>query len=239
MSRKGKYANYLVLQRDPSLRPALPQTRQFNSGNFSQMIDSYGSVIVKPTFGSRGVGVTKVSQLGRNRYLIHRGVKQVTRYGKGLAYAYLKQKAGKKPYIVQRYVHLARVNNHPIDLRVMVQRKKGGPWRVTGKLAKVAGANHIITNVHRSKGYVLPTMTALTRTFSRSTASGILAKVNRVGLRAAKRMGRAYGYRKIGFDMAVDRNSKVWILEGNSRPALSLFLKLKDKSQYRMIKSYS
>lgn len=238
MAKQGKYAKYLILRRDPSLRPSLPQTRPFNSGSLSQMLGTYGSVIVKPTFGSRGVGVTKVSQLGGNKYLIHRGVKRVARYGKAGAYAYLKGKVGKKPYIVQRYVHLARVGNRPLDLRVMVQRKKGGPWKITGKLAKVAGANHIITNVHRSKGYALPAMTALTKTFSRSAASAILGRVNWVGLRAAKKMGPAYSLRKIGFDMAVDRNGKVWILEGNSRPDLSLFLKLKDKSQYRTIKRY-
>lgn len=238
VSKKGKYDNYLVLQRDPSLRPALPQTRQFTFGNFAQMVDSYGDVIVKPTFGSRGVGVTKVSQLAGNRYLIHQGVKRVARNGKAGAYAYLKGVIGKKPCIVQRYVHLAQVNNRPIDLRVMVQRRKGGPWKVTGKLAKVAGPNQIITNVHLSKGYVLPAMTALTRNFSRRTASGILAKVDQIGLQAATSMGRAYGYRKIGFDMAVDKNRRVWILEGNSRPDLSLFLKLKDKSQYWTIRRY-
>ncbi|MDR7314316.1 YheC/YheD family protein [Brevibacillus nitrificans] len=41
-----------------------------------------------------------------------------------------------------------------------------------------------------------------------------------------------------GFDMGIDSNGKVWIIEANLRPDITLFLKLKDKGMYLTIVSY-
>lgn len=238
MAMGGKYRNYHVMRRDASLHSALPQTEIFRSDNFHRMIDRYGSVIVKPAYGEKGIGIIKVSYKSGGKYIIHTGAVKKTITGKTAAFAYVKRLTKSKPNIVQRYIALAKVNGRPLDLRVMVQRKEGEPWAVTGKLAKVAGANHFITNVARSKGYVLPAMEALTKTFTRERSSSILKELDSVALRAAEQIGEAYNREIIGFDMAVDDHGKTWIIEQNPKPALSLFLKLKDKSQYRTILRY-
>jgi hypothetical protein len=130
---------------------------------------------------------------------------------------------------------MCKVNGRPFDLRVMVQRKKGIPWTITGKLAKIAGPNHIITNTARSKGYVLPALNALTKTFSRKQSELILNRLDQICLHAAKQLGKAYGIRTYGFDMAVDHNGDTWVFEANERPAIAFFRKLKDKSYYHKI----
>ncbi|MEW9674059.1 YheC/YheD family protein [Ammoniphilus sp. 3BR4] len=225
--------NIKVMGRDPSILSSLPETKIFTSKNFDEMMDQYGTVILKPNSGGGGAGVMKVSRLSGGEYLIHRGTVKKVLSSKEGALGYLIRNTSSRTYIVQQYIPMSTINGRPFDLRVMVQRKKEVPWIITGKLAKVAGPHHIITNVARSKGYVLSATSALTKTFSNEKAESILKKLDEICLRAAKQLEEAYGFKTIGFDMAIDKEGNPWVLESNSKPAISFFRKLNDKSYYR------
>ncbi len=235
MTKRGKHANIQVMGRDHSIRASLPETRIFTSKSFYEMLNRYVTVILKPNFGTGGAGVIKVSRLHDGKYSIHFGTTKRVLKGQKAALVYLRRFTTAKSYIVQRYISLAKVNGRPFDLRVMVQRKNGVPWTVTGKLAKVAGPNRIITNVARSNGYVLSAMNALTRTFSTKQSAAILENLDRICLHASRQLGMAYGRRTLGFDMAVDQKGEIWVLEANPKPAIAFFKRLKNKSYYRKI----
>ena len=235
MTTRGKYMNIKVMGRDPSILSSLPETTIFTGENFDQMVKKYGTVILKPNKGSGGVGVMKVSRLSEGKYSVHSGTVKKVFTNKADVHLHLIRSTSSRTYIVQRYISLAKINGSPFDIRVMVQRKTGVPWMVTGKLAKVAGPNHIVTNVARSKGYVLPAISALTKTFSSEKSKSILKKLDGICLRAAKKLEEAYGFRTIGFDIAIDQEGSPWILESNSKPAISFFRKLNDKSYYQKI----
>lgn len=235
MTKRGKHMNIVVMGRDHSIRSSLPETQIFSKQSFLTMMDRYGTVILKPNFGSGGAGVIKVSRLSGGKYRIHLGTTTRILSNKSAALVYLRRFTGAKQYIVQRYISMAKVKGRPFDLRVMVQRRAGVPWTVTGRLAKVAGPNWVITNVARSKGYVLTAMNALTRTFPKNKAAAILKQMDKVCLHAARQLDTAYGRRTLGFDMAVDDKGNVWVLEANPKPAIGFFKKLKDKTYYRRI----
>jgi glutathione synthase/RimK-type ligase-like ATP-grasp enzyme len=235
MTKRGKHMNIVVMGHDKSIRSSLPETRLYSSENFNNMINRYGTIIVKPNFGTGGAGVLKVSRLRDGKYSVHYGTSKRIIVGQNAVLSFLRRFTSATSYIVQQYVTLARINGRPFDLRVMVQRKEGVPWTVTGKLAKVAGPNYIVTNVARSKGYALSAMGALTRNFSTKQSAAILGNLDRVCLHAAKQIGIAYGRRTLGFDMAVDKNGKIWVLEANPKPAIGFFKWLKNKSYYRKI----
>jgi uncharacterized circularly permuted ATP-grasp superfamily protein len=234
-----KLTKYHVLRRDSGLARALPRTRLLSKETMVKFLEKYPKVIAKPIAGSGGAGVMLISSLKDNRYQVHHGKKRRTIKGKIGTYRYVRGRI-KTRYIVQQGISLARVHNRPIDVRVMVQRHKGGPWRVTGMLAKVAGPGYIITNIKRSGGKVLPLSTAIRLSNARHiSASSIIRKLESTALRAAKRLATYYtGQRVFGFDMAVDSGGKVWIIEANLRPDITLFLKLKDRSMYRRIVAY-
>nr|WP_245552991.1 YheC/YheD family protein [Brevibacillus massiliensis] len=139
-----------------------------------------------------------------------------------------------RPCLIQRRIHLAEVNGRPFDVRVMVQRPAGSAWKVTGKLAKVAGPGFIITNTARSRGRVLPLHTALNHSSVKSPNPAQLAKkIDRISLRSAAQLQSGYRWLSmVGMDVGVDKQGNVWIIEANFSPALSLFRKLKDKSMY-------
>ena len=59
-------------------------------------------------------------------------------------------------YLVQQFVALAKINDSPFDIRVIVQRKFGtNKWIVTGKYAKVSQQDYFKTNL-AAGGSVLP-----------------------------------------------------------------------------------
>jgi len=233
MTIRGKYMNMKVMGRDPSILSSLPDTKLFSNKNFDEMIQKYETVIIKPNAGGGGAGVMKVSRLPEGKYLVHKGAGKKVLSSKAAALRYLEGSTISRRHIVQQYIPLSTIDGCPFDLRVMIQRKKGVPWTITGKLAKVAGANHFITNVARSRGYVLPALSALTKSFSDKKAETILKKLDRICLSAAKQLEIAYGFQTIGFDIAIDQKGNPWILESNSKPAISFFRKLQDKSLYR------
>ncbi|MBP1934498.1 YheC/YheD family protein [Ammoniphilus resinae] len=227
--------NMKVMGRDPSLLSSLPETKLYTEVNFDMMIQRYETVILKPNRGGGGAGVMKVSRLVGGKYIIQRGAMKKVFSSRASTIGYINQYKSSKTYIVQRYIPLSTIDDSPFDLRVMVQRKKGVPWTITGKLAKVAGTNHFITNVARSRGYILPALSALTKSFSNKKAAAILKKLDRICLSAAKQLEAAYGFQTIGFDIAIDQKGNPWILESNSKPAISFFRKLQDKSFYRQM----
>ena len=59
--------------------------------------------------------------------------------------------------------------------------------------------------------------------------------MDQICLHAAKQLGKSFGLKTYGFDMAVDRNGNTWVFEANERPAIAFFRKLKDKSYYHEI----
>lgn len=218
------------------MNSAMPETLSMTKSNFRSLLAAYGKVIAKPSRGSGGVGVISIASKGRRTYKVHYGTRKKTINGLSPAYAHIKRKAKGASYIVQRKIALARVNGRPFDARVMLQRRKRTGWKVTGKLAKLAGAGYIITNIARSKGKVVPLSTAIRKSNIRGSSVGrIHRRMNRIARKAAKQLRRYYRIRMLGLDAGVDRKGKVWIIEANFTPAKSLFLKLKDKSMYRRI----
>mgnify|MGYP001234829968 CR=1 FL=1 len=241
MSKKSetKLTKYRLLRASSALAKRLPRTRSFSRHGFYQYARRYRKVIAKPISGSGGAGVILISRTGSDRYLVHRGPHKRKFRGKRESYRYLRSKISRR-YLLQRGISLARVGGRPFDVRVMVQRQGGSDWHVTGMLAKVAGRGYIITNVKRSGGYVLPLASALARSNMRgSSPAAVIGRLRQVALAAARRLSAYYTSQRVfGLDMGIDKDGKVWIIEANLRPDISLFSKLKDKSMYRRILSY-
>lgn len=233
---KTKWTKYKILKGDKELAQALPETSRFTEPNLNKALESKRALILKPSVGSGGAGVIQITLAENHSYQVHIG--KVKYYvTKSKLYPFLQGKTNGKPYLIQQRINLIRVFKRPCDFRVMVQRKKGMDWKVTGKLAKVAGHGFIVTNIKRSHGTVLPAETALRHT---QLPPKILSNMDHIALATAKRLKPVYPFiRTLGLDMGVDNDGHVWIIEANFSPDLTLFKHLHDKSIYYRILSYS
>lgn len=233
----SKWTKYKILAQSSALLPYLPKTYPLKKKYFWRLLDKYEQVIVKPTGSWGGRGVILIKDLGSGMYEVHKGDKKKKVSGADL-YDHIKERTGEH-YIVQKRIPLATVKGSPFDLRVMVQRRPHSPWAVTGKLAKVAGKGYIVTNVRRSKGYVTTVHNAI-REIKGISEKSLLSRIDKVAVLSAEQLKKKYSWaRTMGVDMGVDKKGKPWIIEVNFKPMLSLFQRLKDKSMYRKIVSYS
>ncbi len=240
MGKGYKWARTKLLNQSPELREHLPETHIFTTDRLFGMLHKYGKVIVKPSVGSGGTGVIQVSKTEAGPYRVHRDHSVRTFHGEDALRRYAHKRLSSRTHIIQKRISLAEIGKRPMDLRVMVQRKKGGDWTITGKLAKVAGPGYIVTNLRRSRGKILPADSALRRASIAARPTGeILSELGAIALMTARKLETRYTKQKMyGMDMAVDKKGKIWIIEANFTPSTSLFRRLKDKSMYHRILRY-
>src|SRR4051794_33833747 len=68
---KGKWKKYNIIKKDEEISKHLPDTRILTDKSLWKMIERYRCVVLKPSRGSFGRGVIKVSLLVKKSYEIH------------------------------------------------------------------------------------------------------------------------------------------------------------------------
>jgi glutathione synthase/RimK-type ligase-like ATP-grasp enzyme len=235
----SKWSKHKSLMESAALAPHLPKTHRLEQASLWRLLDKYGEVIIKPTGSWGGKGVFRIKETGADKYEVHDGDRKKPFKDRDALNEYI-SKHTKKDFLVQQRIKLASVNRRPFDLRVMVQRHPKSNWEVTGRLAKIAGKGYIVTNVQRSHGSIQSVEYAITHSDIKGpNKQELIAQIDRVALLAAKQLKKHHPNRRImGIDMGIDKQGHVWIIEVNFTPMKGLFLKLKDKSMYRKIKSF-
>ena len=238
-----KWTKYKFLIKSKSLTKALPLTKKMNRKNFWSMLEQFQKAIVKPSTGSGGRGVLRISKSRNGRYHVHSGSTKHTFRGKKATYHFIHRKIKGSSHIIQQYIPLARIDKRPFDIRAMVQRSKNSKWKLTGSLAKIAGSGYFITNVARSKGKVVTVPTAIQSSnihILQKKEKKIQNKIKKLSLKTAEKLQKYYPFlHTIGLDVGLDKEGRVWIIEANFSPNKELFLRLKDKSIYKQIIKYS
>jgi hypothetical protein len=250
----NKWETYDVLKEDKRINSSLPETRLMTEENLWELLTKYGTVILKPAAGSAGRGIITISSEGNERFLVQVKLTKQT-VARDDLFSYVTREILKgfiqyidsgevnkilsETYIVQHRIPLAEIDHRPFDIRVMVQRKSESPWKVTGKLAKLANSGYAITNVNLG-ATILPIETALQRSSLQNLPlQTLLSQLDQVALRATERLQQQYpSLRVIGFDMCFDTQGKVWIIEANNSPHDYIFLELEDKTMYETIQNY-
>jgi glutathione synthase/RimK-type ligase-like ATP-grasp enzyme len=237
----NKWFKYRYLKKTKNLSHYVPETQVMSQKALWQLISKYKHVIVKPIRGSRGRGVIQVSSLGNHEYALHYEKTKITLHGEEITYLYIETITGSTPYMVQRRVTRPTIEGRPFDMRVIIQRRKNSPvWKVTAKVAKVAGEGYIVSNNTRSEGDLLLVKKALRKSsINHLSKRKLLNEIDKIALRATRRLATYYkGHRIYGLDMGPDQRGRIWIIEANLFPAMSHFHKLSDKTMYRRITSY-
>ncbi|WP_052342744.1 YheC/YheD family protein [Bacillus sp. EB01] len=237
---KGKWKKYNIMKKDEEISKHLPDTRILTDKSLWKMIERYRCVVLKPSRGSLGRGVIKVSLLVKKSYEIHFENQIKVFPNKEQALEYInKIRLPKKRYIVQQWIPHATTTKweRPFELRIMVQRMEESPnWVITGHLAKVAAVGYFITNV----ATVAPIQEAIDDSPVKSNiTSTLLLDIERLALRVASRLEKYYPkYRNIGLDIALDQNGHIGIIEANLTPSIKIFQYLKNKEMYDTVKLY-
>ena len=223
----GKWRLHRYLERT-ELNRYLPSTEVLSDLQHAlRRIDAWKIAYVKPIGGYGGAGVSRVQVLGRDRYRVSwdrtasgdtvRSRKELTSLE---LLRWLKGKMAVR-HLLQQGINLMRVNGRKVDFRVVSQRDGSGKWHIVGIVPKVAAVDGVVTNlvaggerrtleqivgIARSEGKLLP-----------------VRKLEQCALEISKRISAQHPKMGLaGFDLGVDEEGRVWMIEMNPKPARSL-----------------
>ncbi|WP_106768705.1 YheC/YheD family protein [Paenibacillus faecalis] len=236
---KSKWKKTKWLLKEEHLRQYVPATLPFNKGNLTSMLSSHSIVFFKPTSGSGGNKIIRIKKK-KNGYQTQYNSSKTTYKTEDKLYKELKRFAGKRDFLLQKGIRLAKSNGRPFDIRVMVQKNNQGNWVSTGMFTKVGKPNKVATNYNQggSVDYFQKTMAG--SGYNQPSVQFMEEKLKQLGVSVGKNFDRHYkGFKELGLDVALDQNGKPWILEVNTRPQFYPTKYLKDKSLYHRLLSFS
>ncbi|HEX3011942.1 MAG TPA: YheC/YheD family protein [Syntrophomonadaceae bacterium] len=222
----NKWRVYQLLASNIQLCPYLPETRYLNPVNLAVMLEKYDTLFLKPSNGSLGRGIIRVTKSERRlkftvykRYTI-RGI--VNDYKELLSKT--RQYRERKPYIVQEGIKLIPYNKAPFDIRIIYQKNGQGEWQVTKKFVRVAPQGSNISNL--SSGGRAEKLDQVFRTLYNGNTSAIEAQnrhINTICQMVATTLETASNsiYGELGLDIGIDQDNIPRLIEVNSKPRKS------------------
>lgn len=233
---RNKLMIHHLLRQNPRIQPHLPDTRGLGaSAHGLQLIQRYPTVFIKPVIGSLGKNVSKIQAIGNKHYKFY-PYKGKTR---SLSEFQLKQELAKhrvtnNHFLIQQGIPLAKYHGSPFDLRVSVQKGKGGRWQISGEVAKVARHKGILTNLSQN-GKAIPAPTVLSHAFPNKNPQDILQKVRRLSIEVCRTLEKTYpAFADAGLDIGLDHKGHPWLIEVNFR---DLRYSFHSAGEYRMFKN--
>ncbi len=202
----------------------LPSTHLFKGfPTIKEAVERFPQVYLKPTNGSLGKGIYKISRAG-NRYTCQHstmsGSVQKTYQKLSDLYKSIAPRISRAPYLVQQGLRLVRINGNPLDFRSLVQKDGTGKWTVTSIVGRIGQDRSIVSNLARG-GTIMPVGQALlaANPWNGFRPSKILLTKTSLLLAENLESSMEGNYAELGIDLAVDMSGRIWLLEINAKPS--------------------
>ncbi|WP_028546156.1 YheC/YheD family protein [Paenibacillus taiwanensis] len=221
---------YALLEGEQDANRYVPESvMNPNSDTIKEMLERHQFVYYKPTAGSLGIGIYRLTYLTKKGYFA-----RYTNNGKNVLLRFkhfsslmrmLEGRHGRqlRGYVVQQGVRLAEIDGCPIDFRFHMHKNGDDQWVVVGIGAKKAGKGSVTTHV-KNGGQLMAPKQALERTFG-ERADEVLDRAKEVAIELAEAIERNHPHLigELGFDLGIDRDEHVWMFEANAKPGRSIF----------------
>jgi hypothetical protein len=239
-----KWDIYHLLEGDDSFK-YVPESRiNPSSEQIRDMLDKHKFIYLKPTAGSLGIGIYRITYNPRRGYFARyrRGSKNVlVRYSKfdGLMKMLGTGRGRLQNYVAQQGIRLIEIDGCPIDFRFHMTKNGNNQWMVAAIGAKKAGKGSVTTHV-RSGGQLMTPEQVLRQIYG-TRAETMLTNANETAVKLAEAIENHYPHLigELGFDIGIDQNEKIWMFEANAKPGRSIFkhpsLKEQDKASLTYI----
>ncbi|MFB5190057.1 YheC/YheD family protein [Alicyclobacillus fastidiosus] len=225
----GKWRMVEVLRAN-NMSDFTPQTEHLRSAKQAiERLNQWNVVYVKPIGGYGGMDVARVERLGAGRYRVgtDRTKSQTAHVRMTMTEAELRKWIGtrlRKPQIIQRGLRLISVGGRKVDFRVVLHRDGAGEWQLIGIVPKMAARDGVVTNI--IAGGERTDVEQLSALAEREGKRLPLAELERKAKQIAGILSKRYPTMGlVGFDMAVEEDLTVSMIEMNPKPARSLLSK--------------
>ncbi|MEW9698300.1 YheC/YheD family protein [Paenibacillus sp. SI8] len=235
----GKWEVQQILQKYAALQPYLPQTR-FLTGELAlrEWLIERSEVFLKPQGGSQGKGALHIRKMmtpdqedsflvkGRNirNVPIHRHFKQFE-----TCWHWLSRLIGSRPYLMQEYLALQSAAGMAYDVRSLVQKNGKGLWEIAGMAVRIGKPGSVTSNLHGG-GTAEDVASFLAREFGKLRSEELIATLTKLSGLIPPALEAHHGrLAELGIDLGIDTFGRIWILEVNSKPGRSVFVRMRDE----------
>jgi hypothetical protein len=226
-----KWETHLVLRKIDEVSAYLPPTKLVETPeDIKTFLQNYQSIFLKPSAGSLGLNIIKITldRHGKYNYMFRSHDRQTIEGATAdfnMLLKLLKPVMGKRSYIVQKDLALARYEKCPFDIRVLVQKNKLGKWCRTKIFARKAAPDSFLSNL--SDG---AKPKAISKVLNEVFAADFQAPYGlgeeiRQAIRVippALERGTGRMWVELGIDLGIDQHGKIWLIEINSKPFRAL-----------------
>lgn len=235
-NRLNKWTVYQVLSKFPELHRYLPKTHLLSIDSWRNFQQQFSTVYVKPLGKSLGMDICRIDQQNGLWRMVHSTGKSEI-FQKTELEQQLEKQAEKEEYLVQQAVAVKMIEQRAVDFRVAVQKGTNGEWNVSGMVARLGPKHGIATNL--AVGGQSKKMDVVLKDLGIKEPESIKEKIHQVVILAAQRLESALpGLADLGFDIAIDEDEQIWIIEVNGRDLRITFYKAKDfESWHRTIQT--
>lgn len=218
----NKWNVHQILLTNPLLINYLPETLELDNHNLQKMLQKYRVLYMKPSNGSLGKGIIKVSaSKGKLKYVAYRSRRI---HNQASSPAELMRKTKKlrddRHYIVQQGLNLAKYKGSLFDLRIIYQKNGRGEWLISKKFCRIAPRGSSISNLS-SGGRVEKSSKVLRYLFktedlikSKNEQIRLLCKLVASTLETVS--NSTFG--ELGLDIGIDQKGHLYLIEVNSKP---------------------
>lgn len=231
----GKYQTYQILKKNPKLLPYLPPTVPiYSSTEIINFFKQYRTknLLLKPNGGSHGCGVIVITHqnpdfIVRGRNKKNQSFSQVFSTDETFK-QWLDEFIGTTRYIAQPFLSLYTPDARPFDVRILVQKNEQKIWEITGTAIRTGKPHTITSNLHGG-GEAYSTKPFLENYYSQEVVTQLLHQMKWLSHEVPQHLEQHHGpLLELGLDIGIDTAAKIWILEVNSKPGRSIFIKTGD-----------
>ncbi|RTE09265.1 YheC/YheD family protein [Paenibacillus whitsoniae] len=198
------------------------------SEQIREMLDKHKFIYLKPTAGSLGIGIFRVTYNPKRGYFVRyrkAGKNVLIRYAKfeGLMGMLGTDRGRLSHYVAQQGIRLIEIDNCPIDFRFHLTKNGSNQWVVAAIGAKKSGKGSVTTHIRN--GGMLMTPEQVLRHVYGSRSEQILQNAKDAAIQLASGIESNYSHLlgELGFDIGIDQNERVWMFEANAKPGRSIF----------------
>lgn len=225
----SKWEVYRLLENDPEATRHVPESFINPSPDrIQEMLHKHQFVYLKPTGGSLGIGIYRLTYHPRDGYFVRyrkNGSNVLLRYTRfSSLMQMLKLPNGRlKNYVVQQGIRLLEIDGCPLDFRFHMHKTGSNNWVVVGIGAKKAGRGSVTTHI-KNGGKLMTPEHALSRAIG-SRSEDTLQRAKQVSIKLAEAIERNYPHTigELGFDIGIDKSDNIWMFEANAKPGRSIF----------------
>ncbi|PPA93527.1 YheC/YheD family endospore coat-associated protein [Brevibacillus laterosporus] len=228
---RNKWIVHKRLWTQDNLRHYLPETKLFRNRAFTDMLNKYDILYVKPVIGSVGAGVARIEQKPDGYFFYSSQTSESFQHLEELI-QFVEKWVKNKTYIIQQGIPLCKYQDRTFDVRVSIQKDQLHEWKISGMVAKLANLDNKLSNLAQG-GSAEQLETVLGSLFATQSIPIVVRRLQTACFAIVEQLElNEPSLVDLGLDMGIDQFGLPYFIEANVRDQRYSFFKAGEKAMF-------